>query len=109
MIKWIREPVVWLFLIIILWYGGIPAYMLLTDKAEKQAVQLYGQTRDVYVERDSKRIRIPAGCTPSALFKEGEKIRKATYLPPARFMPGIMEVIKDATCEEIRLYQSIFN
>lgn len=90
------------------WYGGVPLMFLLLDHAEERVVEVDGNKRTIFIEWDEQRVRLPAGCAPSALFSENGAVRKVTYLPPARFVPGVVTIYKDATISEAKLYDELF-
>ncbi|MDO8560823.1 MAG: hypothetical protein Q7R91_01240 [bacterium] len=108
----LKNPVAWLFITMFVtmfgWYIVVPVSLLIADKAEERVVVLNDQSRSIFIEWDTKRVRLPAGMMPSALFEENGKVRKNTYFPPARFIPKIMVIIKDATPQETALYRQLF-
>jgi len=106
----LKNPALWLFAIMFGLYIVLPTSLLIAliaDKAEKRIVMLDGRSHSIFIEWDTKRVRLPAGTTPSALFEENGKVRKDTYLPPARFIPGVV-VLQDPTPQEAALYRKLF-
>jgi hypothetical protein len=105
--KFLKSPTTWLLAIMIGCYICIPLYTLATDTAKEQVVVLDGQNWSVWVEYDTQQIRIPAGVTPSVLYYDNGRVKKNTCLPPARFLPGMVDKV-EANSEETRLYKQIF-
>ena len=104
----LKNPATWLFVIMFGWYIVVPVSFIIADKAEERTVVLNDQSRSVFIEWNTKRVRLPAGLTPSALFEENGIVRKNTYLPPGRFIPGLIVIAKDATPQEVALYRQLF-
>lgn len=107
--NWLKNPdaILWVFVIAVIAFLILPLTIVITDKTEERVVKLNGQSHSIFINWNTKRVHLPAmiSCT---LFEDGAIIYRIAYLPPARFIPGGMDITNYATPEETTLYRQLF-
>lgn len=105
----LKNPGVWLIVFLVLYYGVLPIALLIADNAEERVVMMDGQSRTVFIEWDTSRIRMPVGFVTSVLVEERGRVQRMTYFPPSRFITGIIRVRHEPTADELGLYRALFH
>jgi|GEM_PF-6571943 len=104
--KFIKSPCTWFAAVLLFTFVIGPAYLAITDKAEKRVVKMNGCEKIVFVEWDKTSIRYDVPGGGAYLYeKDGKVMRRTTYMPIRR--PTLF-ITTSATADETITYRQIF-
>jgi len=104
--KFVKNPNVWFAVVLLFTFIIGPAYVTITDKAEKQVVKMSGLEKVIFVDHDKAIVRYDVLGGGSSLYeKDGRVMKLTTFIPIRR--PTLF-ITTSASADEENIYRQFF-